>query len=317
MPGAKRTRLAPSTGPASIWAKVTNWAALLVTHWGRSRDKDTFDWVFDDVARYDALLREYGSTPLSNAVVFEVGYGARPYRMMALHGLGINAAGIDAEAPVLQGRPRQFWRIFRTNGPERLAKSVVRHLLFDGPELRRFKRTMREHSARADFDPGRLQVGDATEVDLPVDSFDLIFSEDVFEHIAAERLDPLCARIAAGLTPGGLALISPNVYSGITGGHLVEWNRRSFTTAGARRRTPPWGHLRGNSKPPNTFLNRLTRADYRELFQRHFVIRDEQVKIPDLGREFLTAEVRQEVTGWSEDELFSNQVLFVLQAPPG
>ena len=32
------------------------------------------------------------------------------------------------------------------------------------------------------------------------------------------------------------------------------------------------------------------------------MIRDEQVKIPDLGREFLTAEVREELTGWSEDE---------------
>lgn len=79
------------------------------------------------------------------------------------------------------------------------------------------------------------------------------------------------------------------------------------------RKTEPFEHLRKRRHPANTYLNELTRAEYRRLFQKHFDIIEERVTRPNLGRQYLTDEVRKELSSYSEDELFSNQVLFVLK----
>ena len=49
--------------------------------------------------------------------------------------------------------------------------------------------------------------------------------------------------------PDGLALVCPNIFTGITGGHRLDWNRFSFTRPHPRRHTPPWDHLRDNRYP--------------------------------------------------------------------
>jgi hypothetical protein len=56
----------------------------------------------------------------------------------------------------------------------------------------------------------------------------------------------------------------------------------------------------------------MTRVEYRELFGRSFTILEERVAQPDLGREHLTDDARAELAGWSHEELFSNQTLFVM-----
>src|SRR5947199_184480 len=85
-----------------------------------------------------------------------------------------------------------------------------------------------------------LALADAAAIDLPEASFDLVFSEDVFEHLEPSTLQELTARIARWLGPNGIALIRPNVWTGITGGHLVEWSRRSLVHPPARRKSEPW-----------------------------------------------------------------------------
>jgi hypothetical protein len=126
-------------------------------------------------------------------------------------------------------------------------------------------------------------------------------------------LERLVPKMAIWLRPGGLALIRPNIYTGIIGGHAIEWERRLLRGDSLPCRTAPWGHLRGDAHQPNTFLNRLTRRDYRAPFERHFEILGERVKFPRLGHELLVGETRAELAEWSDDELFSNQVLFVLR----
>jgi hypothetical protein len=287
--------------------------ALFRDKWQAAREPPNFDWLFDDVEQYDRLLRRHGASTLRDARVFEIGYGARPYRLVAMSSMGIDIEGVDAEMPVLRGHPREFADIFARNGFERALKSVARHALFDRNEQRAFERALRERGFRRTLDPARLRVADASTLD-GIGPYDLIVSEDVFEHIGSDALRVLVPAMARWLSPDGIALIRPNIYTGITGGHIVEWNRRSFTRP-SRRRSPPWGHLRAHvESDANTYLNRLTRGDYRDLFAAHFEILDEQVTLPDLGRELLTPEVRAELTAWGDEELFSNQVRFVLRA---
>jgi hypothetical protein len=60
-------------------------------------------------------------------------------------------------------------------------------------------------------------------------------------------------------------------------------------------------------------LNEVTRAEYRSLFSGHFDIIEERVTRPDLGRPYLDDRAREALAAWPDEELFSNQTLFVLR----
>lgn len=302
----------PSTAPVSLARKGMYSARLVAEYAGRRHDDTAIGALLEDIHEYSAVLERHGGTELSRARAFEIGYGARPYRLIALIGMGVDARGVDAEVPILRGSPGEYARALRANGVERVAKSLVRRGLFDRRERRQFGAALAARGYRVTVRPERFLVGDAGDADLDRGSLDLVYSEDVFEHIAPASLERLLAKMAGWLAPAGLALIRPNVFTGITGGHLLEWNRRSFLT-GRARRTGPWDHLKQGDLLTNTYLNRLQRADYRELFTRHFEILEETVKLADLGRDLLTPELRTELAGFSDEELFSNQVLFVLR----
>lgn len=114
------------------------------------------------------------------------------------------------------------------------------------------------------------------------------------------------------LDPSGIALIRPNIFTGICGGHLTEWFP-PVVNSNMKRKSEPWEHLRKKRFQPNTFLNKLTRKEYREMFSQYFDILEERVKYPDLGKKWLNPEIRQELKVYSDEEIFSNQVLFVLK----
>jgi SAM-dependent methyltransferase len=272
-----------------------------------------FHGLFEQIAEYDRLLRAYGGVALADAVVFEIGFGARPHRQTALQSMGIDVRGVDAEAPVIRGRPSQFVTMLRRNGFERAAKSLIRHTLFDRAEGRALERALRQRGFTPRLDPTRLIVADARVVAVEPESLDLVISEDVFEHLQRDTLEQVIAAMARWLRPTGIALIRPNVFTGITGGHLIEWSRWAMRQPPSERRSEPWEHLRQCRFRANTYLNELTRAEYRELFGVHFEILEERVAQPDLGREHFDARARAELAGWPDEELFSNQTLFVLR----
>jgi hypothetical protein len=307
-------KLSPSVArELPLSRRLSEGLLLLREHRAKARAGHDLEALFDDVAEYDALLREHAGVALNEAHVLEIGFGARPYRQMILHSMGVDASGVDAEVPVLGGRPAEFYRMLRHNGIERAAKSLLRYALFDRAERRALRASIRRRGLQPRLDPSRLIVSDAGALQIPPASLDLIFSEDVFEHVERATLQELAPRMAGWLRPGGLALIRPNVFTGIVGGHLLEWSRASMRRPPARRRSEPWEHLRKRRFAPDTHLNEMTRADYRELFRGSFEIVEERVAQPDLGREYLTEDVRRELNAWPEEELLSNQTLFVLR----
>ncbi len=284
--------------------------------------------VFHSFDEYDQLLKQYSNVGLERAKIFEIGFGQRAGRMIGLVSLGIDAVGVDLDAPLLKGTPREIYRIYRRNGLERLLKSVIRFVAFDLMWRRNLRRELQRRGRKLVLPTNRLLVQDAATIDLPRFAFDLIISESVFEHIPVSSLKPLMAKMKYLLKPTGLALIRPDIFTGISGGHLVEWfrvdtraqrkNLYSHLQEGPElgvqlRRSEPWEHLRKKRFRANVYLNELMRADYRRLFSEHFEILEERVTKPDLGREYLSAEVAEELKGYTDDELFSNGVLFVLR----
>jgi hypothetical protein len=302
---------APSTAQIPLAEKARESVALLRSHHANAAATAGFEWVFDDLLAYDHLLRKYTGRALENATVLEIGFGARPWRLLALLAAGVDAEGIDAEVPILDGTLGEFTAALRTNGFERVLKSVVRHLLYDSRERRQFDAALTAHGMARTVDSGRFHVANAAEFE-PTRRFNLIVSEDVFEHIDRAALPVVTRRMRRWLTTDGLALIRPNVFTGITGGHALDWSRESFTRP-TRRTVEPWDHLRRAEHRPNTSLNRLTRKEYREVFSGVFDILQEDVAQPDLGREFLAGAAARELAVWPDEELFSNQVRMVLR----
>jgi SAM-dependent methyltransferase len=308
------TRLSPSVARGlSLGRKLSEGVQLFRLYRREARAGHDFGGLFAELDEYDELLRAHAGVALADAKVFEIGFGARPYRQMALQSMGVDVRGVDAEAPALSGGAGHYVEMLRRNGAERAAKSLVRHLLFDRGEERALDRALRERGVRRRLDPSRLVVADAGAIELEESSLDLVFSEDVFEHMERETLGRVIAAIARWLRPGGLALVRPNVFTGITGGHLIEWSRRALRQPPPSRRSEPWEHLRQRRYAPNTYLNELTRTDYRALFAPYFEIVAERVTQPGLGSEHLDERARAELSAWPEEELFSNQTLFVLR----
>jgi SAM-dependent methyltransferase len=307
-------RLSPSVAKGlSMRRKVSEGVQLFREHRETARAGHNFDALFRDIEEYDALLNKYAGLRLRNAQTLEIGFGARPYRQMILHSEGVDTIGVDAEMPVLNGHPAEFASMLKRNGVERAAKSLLRHTFFDRGERQALRCAISQRGLAPRLDPSRLIVSDAAEIDISPSSLDLVFSEDVFEHIEYATLQRLVPRIAEWLRPGGLALIRPNVFPGIVGGHLVEWSRVSMQRPSARRTSEPWEHLRKRRFQPNTYLNELTRVQYRQLFDSRFDILEERVADPDLGREFFDDRAQHELADWPDEELFSNQTLFVLR----
>ena len=310
----KHKRMSPSVARGLPLArKLSEGLALFKQYRSAAGTGAVLKGLFDEIAEYDTRLRAQTGITLAEAVVFEIGFGARPHRHIVLQSMGVDVRGVDVEVPVLSGSPSQFVSMLRRNGVERVAKSLVRHILFDRGEQRELDRALRERGLVRRLDPARLIVADVRDVQIEPGSLDLVFSEDVFEHLQPDTLKYVVAAMARWLKPTGVALIRPNVFTGITGGHLIEWSRDAMRQPPPTHRSEPWDHLRQRRFKPNIYLNELTRAEYRKVFGAHFEIVEERVAQPDLGRAYFDARAQAELAHWPEEELFSNQTLFVLR----
>ena len=305
---------APSTGDVGLREKAREWLGFFERHRRRVAD-DEIPTLLSDVEEYDSLLQRFCGRELRGAEMLEIGFGVQAERMAILHAAGARAVGVDIEVPMFDFRPRTLREVQRRNGFERLVKSAGRHLLFDRAAKRRLEAAIAEKYPGSQFGYGKLVIGDAADLDLPDASLDLVTSEDVFEHMTPDSISRAVAKIHRWLRPGAVALIRPNIYTGISGGHLREWSVNAVRDRPEEpRESAPWDHLRGAHFRPNTFLNELTRADYRTAFtDAGFEILEERPRYPELGASLMTPEIRAELSQWPDEELFSNQTLFVLR----
>lgn len=274
----------------------------------RPRD---FSALHEEFERYNALVKAHAGIHLANARTLEIGSGQRPYRLLYLFASGVDAYGLDLDKVIESLSITDVANMYRTNGLERSIKTVLRYAIFDRAENEHLNRFLSERAgSNFKWPRDRIMHGCASNPSIwPPGKFDFVFSEDVFEHISVDVLEKVCANISQRLSDGGIASIRPMIFTGLQGGHNVEWYDVS---TGRERRCPPWDHLRKQLYPANTYLNKLRLADYRSLFEKHFNIIEEKCDQPSLGIEYMTAEIRLELNDYSDEELFSNHVNFVL-----
>lgn len=302
-----------SSARLPIRHKIYQFYLLLCAQFRRVKGTEYAESLFMDIDEYRQLYLKYTGSPLETAKIFEIGYGARPYRLIALISLGYKASGIDLDSPVLRFRFNEFFNMYRRNGVERALKSAVRYILFDGADRRHLAAELSRRGRSLQIVEDRFLVGDTANVEFEDNSLDLIISEDVFEHIPVESLQRLTKKMAKAVKPGGVCLIRPNIYTGITGSHLVEWYPQNLYNSGIRKNSEPWEHLRKKRYAADTYLNEMKRSDYRAMFLEDFDILEERVKLPMLGHEYLTPQIKEDLKDFDDAELFSNQVMFVLR----
>ncbi|MGB6692474.1 MAG: class I SAM-dependent methyltransferase [Terracidiphilus sp.] len=306
-----------SAAPIPLHEKLRELKSIFLMRLSDLSRPASVEGVFADIAEYEAVLQQYSGRGLKGASALEIGFGARPLRLFALAAGGVDVIGSDLDVPLIHCSRSEIAAMLSRNGIERAVKSVLRFALFDLKERRELDKSLHKRGMQLKIEPNRLIVADAAELEIPARSLDFIYSEDVFEHIPADTLRGLVRKMAGWLKPSGVALIRPNVFTGIAGGHLAEWFPKIVSDHNRRRRSEPWEHLRKRRFQPNTYLNELSRASYRELFAGHFEILEERVRDPELGRKYLSPEVERDLGRWPAEELFSNQTLFILRPIAG
>ena len=275
-----------------------------------------FSGLWQDIEFYrSAYARETGGD-FGQARILELGFGQRPFRLILLQSLGHDVRGIDLDRPLYRLDPGTVVSLFRSNGSFRALKSLFRALAFDRIEYRALDSYLsRHHGKGISFDPAALVTGDLSKPESwrsAGTGFDFIYSEDVFEHIPRDLLPGVVSLMAGSMSDRSVAVITPMIFTGISGGHDIDWYPHRVDEERASR-TPAWGHLTGEAVLGDTHLNRLTRKEFRQLFAAEFDIVQEAETRPDLGRQHLTEERRQALRAFDEQELFSNTVRFVLR----
>lgn len=79
----------------------------------------SFRDLLDSVEEYAHYSESYAEKPLNQAKILEIGFGARPYRLIYLMSLGMDIVGVDLDRPSLAGKPAELVSIYCTNGLER------------------------------------------------------------------------------------------------------------------------------------------------------------------------------------------------------
>src|SRR5262249_2432074 len=168
-----------------------------------------------EVRAAEALVQNHGGLAVRDLDILEIGVGQLP-RQLTYFSMHNHAVGIDLDV-VPQGlRVLDYVRLLKTNGPKRLVKTIARKMtgydwLFD-------RELARQLQVRKTSRPRTLQM-DASRMDFPDASFDLVYSFNVFEHLP----DPavvLEEKIRV-TRPGGCVLTHFHLYSSDSGGHDV------------------------------------------------------------------------------------------------
>lgn len=155
-----------------------------------------------------------------------------------------------------------------------------------------------------------LVGGDVGALPYASETFDLVTSIAAFEHFLS--VPKVISEINRVLRDGGLvwALIHP--FTSLSGGHnlsLLEVPLRHVPAA-----VDPWDHLRKRNLPFHVPLNQWRIDDYLEAFSTEFIILKKYCAIRE-GEEFLTPEIRAELSDYKIGELTCGAFVILAQKP--
>jgi hypothetical protein len=317
-----------SSGAAGLVERFRYLIDLFQMRW-RGRGHFDVQPTLDRIREYTIIAAKHG-IKLEEAQILEIGFGQRPYLGITFYGMGFDYRGIDLDLPIFPPSLLKFFRLYRANGLLRLFKTLVRFYLFDRAEynalLNFFGLDVRSvaqaklfvQANAAQISIGQLFLDAQSLMVLPPPL--VVVSESVFEHIPYYDLVKILQNLKLFSDSSSrplLVLTRPTIWTGICGSHLTEWYHHNVNSS-TTKRSQPWEHLRLNRFVADTYLNKLSRSDFRNLFEdAGYVICAETIEHPNLGASYLEdPSLRQELAGWADEELLSNEVMFELVPKP-
>jgi SAM-dependent methyltransferase len=264
-------------------------------------------------------LDRFGFDGLSGKRVLDLGCGERFHFALLCAGHGAQVAAIDIEYVAPDFIPLAFLRAARHDGVKRAARFVLRRLLFDSRYYHSLEdaagMNLRSLSSRIDFG---IVSDDATMYPFRDESFDLIASNAVLEHVA--DVPHFASEVVRLLKPGGYFYAIAHNYYSISGGHRPEWSQPDVLPA---KEIPPWDHLRKNQYPTRSHLNRYSPEQYADAFSPLmqmllFEGRDAAHNPAGQrgeGEQFLTAEVASELSAYPRELLLTRAWCLICKKP--
>lgn len=274
----------------------------------RGQSKQRMALLYQSLCKHEQRMEEKLGGPLIGRRILEIGpgQGLERGRYFALRN---EVVGLDLDVIPRGFDLPAYTRMLRRNGLGRLLKTVGRRLLVGRSDDAAWKETV-----GVDQMPWpEIRYGDICQMVPAEEGFDVVMSWSVFEHLP----DPRAAlrNVIRTLRPGGIFYISLHLYTSHSGHHDI----RAFT--GDEERLPLWGHLRPATRHqlhPSSYLNEWRLARWRALFSELAPGADEFLEQYDNPEKYgprLTPALRAELDAYTDEELFTVDVIYLWQKP--
>ncbi|MFB3887071.1 MAG: class I SAM-dependent methyltransferase [Thermodesulfobacteriota bacterium] len=252
-------------------------------------------------------LKSIGFDEMVDKRVLDLGCGQRFPLALQCASSGARVTALDVNYVKPDMLPLSFYRTLKHDGLKRALKSMLRRLLFDGIYYASLEgasgKNLRSFRSKITFVLADARSG---KYPLPSDSYDLVVSNAVVEHVA--DVNAFGKEIRRLLVRGGLFCANIHNFYSLSGGHALGW---AYPDESPSSEVPPWDHLRENRFPSWAYLNRLRPEQYRHAFADHlemvlFEGRDINHDHGGLeGERFLTPEVEAELAPYSRELLLT------------
>jgi SAM-dependent methyltransferase len=248
--------------------------------------------------------------PVHGLKMLEIGAGQLP-RHMPVFDRDNEVLGLDHDVVPRGFDVVGYWRMWQRNGLKRVLKTLGRKAMGND---RAFKREFARQLGMPRIREPRLLSMDATRMDLPAESYDCVYSFDVFEHLPdVGAVVRECARI---LKPGGVFYTYLHPVTAEDGYHDLR------ILASQRVEIPFWAHLRPEHRAkakPCAYINELRVSRYREIFTSELgqcaIATTPQPHHERLVEQLSILRAAGELDGYSDEELLCHRLVIVWRKP--
>ncbi len=201
----------------------SNWLTRLrlyvsIVRYSNTHNQDFANEHYASFVSMQRRLRDYGVTDLKGRRVLDVGCGKSYWLTLLFHSLGAKTTGIDTEFVGTGRSLGKYWRLLQTNGLDRTLRTSIWDLFYGPPYYRALENACGFPLHFEGVDARALSV---TDLDFPDDTFDLVVSHEVFEHLP--DLPAAVETLRRVMKPNGLTYIYIHNFASVSGGHHLSW----------------------------------------------------------------------------------------------
>ncbi len=259
---------------------------------------------FEKILRTLSPFLENGD--LNGKHVLDIGCGHKYPLSVLFHNHGSVTVGIDLEyIGTSDTTLKMWWRSLALNGIEVTARNLL-YLLLKKRTV--YYKTLEQMS---NISPLTTKVDirhmSVEEMQFPDETFDLIVSLAVFEHVG--DVAKAVNEVSRVMKRRGIAWINIHLFPSLSGGHHREWSHPKYYDSSG---IPPWDQLRENRYPVHGgYLNRMREHEYLMLFRQKLDIIEVLDEGSGEGKALLTPDLRRELQGWTESELLKRGITII------